>query len=1451
MLGATLDVDDDTGINNGVSPFATVTAAMAAASNGDIINITGGADNIHQEQFISVTKSLTFQGQGQSTTILQAAASAGAATNVVFYLQGGSNQIITFKDMTIRYGVTNNSGAGVHIVQSATSDVTFTNVTLTENNSHTGGAIGTTGSGGKLTMTNCVVSDNDAIQNGGGGILLQALVDATFTNCTFRDNTAKNSGFAIEAYNPSLVFNYTFTNCTVYNNNGALTNPGNNGAFRMVGAVGSVLNISNCTFANNIFTAASSSSRGGGLFLQGATLNMTKTIFANNGPSAVDGDDIYFSSDVIVGTNDANIVMDCAGTGCPTWLSTADPNLQAVATCGEQSYLEPNTGSAAINPTSTSGISTDICGFTRNQGNIDVGSKEAGATTTVSSDWSPLGLGVNNQIEALAIDGNGNVYAGGTFTAAGGTAASNIAMWDGTSWSSLGSGVNNTVFSIVIDASNNVYVGGSFTTAGGATANRIAKWDGSAWSTLGTGFNDRCLALAMSGTDIYAGGDFGNAGGTSVSKVAKWDGSAWSALGTGLNNRCEVIAISGSDVYFGGHFSSAGGNAAAKVAKWDGSAWSALGTGLSGTAYSMAVSGSNIYIGGDFTTAGGVTANRIAKWDGSTWSAIGVGFNTICRSIGVSGNEIYAGGPFDNTSNNSGGARYISKWDGTSWSNLGTGLNANWVYAISILGNDLYAAGIFTKADGIPMNNIAKWSGVSVAAPTATIGAGTVEVCHNDNVEVPVTIADGDGVATISMKIAFDKTKFTYVQANNLHASLNNGNLIMSSAAVANAAGEITIAWYNTTNVNFGAASLFDLEFTGTAVGNSALTWSTSSPYGELSDENGNVITSSYTDGSATVNAKPVIQNFAVQGGGLTGCASAASPLTLELDGSETGVDYQLQKDGVDEGSTVSGTGSAITFNVTAAGSYTVVATNTTTNCTEDMSGTVVVTDIPTAFNVTGGGDYCPSGAAIAIGLDGSETGVNYKLTLSGATIETVAGTGSAIAFTPVTTTNASGDVYTVIAEATANTACTETMTGSATVTLVCFDITGTYRYGANGGDELKNFTATLKDNGGATVSTHSVGINGQFTFTNVPNGTGYYIEADLSGKPHGGINAIDALLMARHFAALQILSSGLYEDAGDVNSSSSVNAADALATLTRFVGNTTSFTSGDWLTEYDGASTNTGMQAFDVSGANVGLNDVLVLAYGDVNASYDVSGLSNGSKSIINLILEDEIIVEENATINIPFYTMTNMEVGAISIVMNYPFDVFDIASIQLNDKVQASGLNYTIENGRVRLGWFNLAGVQLEAGEELFSITGQVHADLSAAYQWTPTITFGNETELGDKAGNPIEIVDLTAPAIVLPIRTVLQSSENFTQHLYPNPSTTQTNLEYNLPVEAAVTFELYNAVGTQIRVLAKANQANGIYTLLINTADLQSGLYMIRTTVTSASETKVYTKQLMIAH
>ena len=88
---------------------------------------------------------------------------------------------------------------------------------------------------------------------------------------------------------------------------------------------------------------------------------------------------------------------------------------------------------------------------------------------------------------------------------------------------------------------------------------------------------------------------------------------------------------------------------------------------------------------------------------------------------------------------------------------------------------------------------------------------------------------------------------------------------------------------------------------------------------------------------------------FNVTGGG--SYCTGGSGVNLGLSGSESGINYQLQIGGTTIGSAVAGTGGALSFGLqTAAGIYTVIATNATTGCQLQMTGsqTITINPLPT-----------------------------------------------------------------------------------------------------------------------------------------------------------------------------------------------------------------------------------------------------------------------------------------------------------------------------------------------------------------------------------------------------------------------------------------------------------------------------------------------------------------------
>jgi hypothetical protein len=184
--------------------------------------------------------------------------------------------------------------------------------------------------------------------------------------------------------------------------------------------------------------------------------------------------------------------------------------------------------------------------------------------------------------------------------------------------------------------------------------------------------------------------------------------------------------------------------------------------------------------------------------------------------------------------------------------------------------------------------------------------------------------------------------------------------------------------------------------------------------------------------GSPVIHVDPLPTAYTVSGGGVF-CAGGTG-VHVGLTSSTPGISYQLYSSAGAVGSAVTGTGGSVDFGLqTAANTYSVIATNPTTTCTNAMNGSVTISTnpVPVAYSLTGGGNYCAGGTGVHIGLAGSSSGVTYQL-LNGATP-----VGSAVAGSTGTTIDyglqTAAGTYTILATDIA-TGCTSGMTGSTTI---------------------------------------------------------------------------------------------------------------------------------------------------------------------------------------------------------------------------------------------------------------------------------------------------------------------------------------------------------------------------------------------------------------------------------
>ena len=279
------------GTGSGTNAWETIQYAVTNVSNPTTATIvihvsadtyTLGSDDIDIDRSFT---DLTIQGAGVNSTIVQSEATANTATDNVFSIT--TNETVTIKDMTIRYGKVAAGSNGGGITNEET--LTIINCRISNNKYDSGDDFGAGGiysdHSSKISIYNTTIDNNTC--NGhwevGAGFYCGQSVDVIIENSTFNNNKgiASNPLQANDYKDISGAFGcYRFcdikiTNCTFTNNE---TND-NGGA--MVLYYGQDIFITNCTIVNN-----TSGQNGGGIFYQsdgaGFDLVIKNTILANN-----------------------------------------------------------------------------------------------------------------------------------------------------------------------------------------------------------------------------------------------------------------------------------------------------------------------------------------------------------------------------------------------------------------------------------------------------------------------------------------------------------------------------------------------------------------------------------------------------------------------------------------------------------------------------------------------------------------------------------------------------------------------------------------------------------------------------------------------------------------------------------------------------------------------------------------------------------------------------------------------------------------------------------------------------------------------------------------------------------------------------------------------------------------------------------------------------------------
>ncbi len=322
----------------------------------------------------------------------------------------------------------------------------------------------------------------------------------------------------------------------------------------------------------------------------------------------------------------------------------------------------------------------------------------------------PVGKGLQGEVLELFVDSAGKkLYAGGNFiTADSSITANNIAYVTVTgntyTWHAMGTGTNGNVHAITL-YNGNIFVAGNFTSAGGSAAGNVAYWDGSSWHTAGC-LDGLVKDLVVFNGDLYAAGDFDLCNTSGEVNFAKWSGTAWQAI-AGLTGRVNTMEVRDTFLFLGGAFSY---NAAqVNAIKWNhNTGFQQFANNIRNEVSDFAIFYDTVYTVCKFTATGDTSLCK--RLIGNNWDSLmsnyypsrgTLSFNTLC----VQQDTFIAGGDF-----------YYSPILGTYIANSinvtrwglygGSFLADSAINTMAVFDNSIFAGGKFTMGIGRRYNPI-------------------------------------------------------------------------------------------------------------------------------------------------------------------------------------------------------------------------------------------------------------------------------------------------------------------------------------------------------------------------------------------------------------------------------------------------------------------------------------------------------------------------------------------------------------------------------------------------------------------------------------------------------------------------------------------------------------------------------------------------------------------------
>jgi hypothetical protein len=252
-------------------------------------------------------------------------------------------------------------------------------------------------------------------------------------------------------------------------------------------------------------------------------------------------------------------------------------------------------------------------------------------------------------------------------------------------------------------------------------------------------------------------------------------------------------------------------------------------------------------------------------------------------------------------------------------------------------------------------------------------------------------------------------------------------------------------------------------------------------------------------------------------------------------------------------------------------------------------------------------------------------------------------------------------------------------------------------------------------------------------------------------------------------------------------------------------------------------------------------------LCRGDFNRSFTPGGAKAASNNL-DLITEGTVYSGTGQTVELPVHILNASNVGAVSLILNFPADQVEVQDVQMNGT--NGDFAWTVNGNELRIGWNSLQPMSLAAAETLLTLKLKTTAAFTGGAKIQFTLAADPLNELADDAYNvipdailSISVVDASATGIQ---EQDIAGELNLSNH--PNPFNGSTTITYALPFDGTVTLDIYNYIGSHVRALVNESQLKGVHNVKIDDASLPAGIYMATLTVKNENNQFVRTIRIV---